>query len=364
MRNRHFVFFGFVKITKGICRATLIDLNTSRYKLIPLELFNVLEILKIRDIQETKIHFDNEFNEGIDLYINLLIKENWGFITDTPAFFPSISNEWNSYSKISNAIIEFKDIKFNSPFFTSDIPLQLSQLGCQALELRFLHFSDKLVVSKILELLSEITSLIQINIFYPFTDDLLFLTDTNSIEAKKIDTAFIYNSPTNKMEIFESFHRIIFTKSDLSSANVCGNIFRNSFTINIPNYTESQYHNSCLNQKISIDQNGEIKNCPSMITSYGNIKDTSLEKAVNKKGFKDLWNITKSKIGICKDCEFRDICTDCRAYLQDPNDIYSKPLKCGYDPYTNKWEDWTTNPLSKIGIEHYSLQELIKTTNE
>ncbi len=97
-----------------------------------------------------------------------------------------------------------------------------------------------------------------------------------------------------------------------------------------------------------------------MVESFGNIKDTTLEEALNKKGFKKYWNITKDQINICKDCEFRNICTDCRAYTQDPNDIYSKPLKCGYDPYTNVWEDWSTNPLSKMAIEHYSMQEMVK----
>ena len=50
--------------------------------------------------------------------------------------------------------------------------------------------------------------------------------------------------------------------------------------------------------------------------------------------FRMLWNINKDKIDVCKDCEFRYICTDCRAYIKDKRDIYSKPLKCNYDPYT------------------------------
>ena len=39
-----------------------------------------------------------------------------------------------------------------------------------------------------------------------------------------------------------------------------------------------------------------------------------------------------------KDCKFRYICTDCRAYLANPNDMYSKPLKCNYNPYSATWE--------------------------
>ena len=90
-----------------------------------------------------------------------------------------------------------------------------------------------------------------------------------------------------------------------------------------------------------------------MKESYGNIKDTTLEEVLNKKGFKKLWTIHKDKIKVCQDCEFRHICTDCRAYREDPEDIYSKPLKCGYSPYTNEWEEWSTNPLKQKAIKHY-----------
>jgi hypothetical protein len=35
--------------------------------------------------------------------------------------------------------------------------------------------------------------------------------------------------------------------------------------------------------------------------------------------------------------KFRYVCLDCRAYLSRPEDRYSKPAKCGYDPYTTQW---------------------------
>jgi len=31
------------------------------------------------------------------------------------------------------------------------------------------------------------------------------------------------------------------------------------------------------------------------------------------------------------------ILSDKRAYLTEPENIYSKPLKCGYNPYTGEW---------------------------
>lgn len=125
-------------------------------------------------------------------------------------------------------------------------------------------------------------------------------------------------------------------------------------------FAESKSYNSCLNRKISIDINGNIKNCPSMPQSFGNIRDTTLQEAIEHKDFKKYWSITKDQIDVCKDCEFRYICTDCRAYKENPEDDYSKPLKCGYSPYTNKWEEWSTNPLKQKAIEYYDMQELVK----
>lgn len=96
-----------------------------------------------------------------------------------------------------------------------------------------------------------------------------------------------------------------------------------------------------------------------MKESYGNIRDTTLLEALEKPGFKKYWNINKDQVEVCKDCEFR-IAADCGAYLEDPDNIRSKPLRCGDNPYTCKWEEWSTNPLKQKAIEHYGMQELVK----
>ncbi len=111
-----------------------------------------------------------------------------------------------------------------------------------------------------------------------------------------------------------------------------------------------------INQEVAFDD----LNCHSMKESYGNIRDTTLREALEKPDFKKYWNINKDQIKVCRDCEFRYICTDCRAYIEDPENIHSKPLKCGYSPYTCEREEWSTNPLKQKAIEHYGMQELVK----
>ena len=97
-----------------------------------------------------------------------------------------------------------------------------------------------------------------------------------------------------------------------------------------------------------------------MTESFGNINTVSLVDAVNHPDFKKYWNITKDQIEVCKDCEFRHICTDCRAFIEEPENQYSKSLKCGYSPYTNEWEEWSTNPLKQKAIEYYGMQALVR----
>jgi radical SAM protein with 4Fe4S-binding SPASM domain len=63
-----------------------------------------------------------------------------------------------------------------------------------------------------------------------------------------------------------------------------------------------------------------------------------LEDVIRTDRFQELWRINKDVVDVCRDCEFRYICTDCRAYTQTGG-YYSKPRKCNYDPYEAKWSD-------------------------
>jgi SPASM domain peptide maturase of grasp-with-spasm system len=98
-----------------------------------------------------------------------------------------------------------------------------------------------------------------------------------------------------------------------------------------------------LNRKVSIDSAGEIKNCPAMNKRYGNAADTALTNVLAQPEFRTVWDISKDQVETCCDCEFRYICTDCRALLRNPSNPLSKPLRCGYDPYSATWGDTTTS---------------------
>ena len=117
-------------------------------------------------------------------------------------------------------------------------------------------------------------------------------------------------------------------------ANNCGIINFESLSFGVETqFKINKKFNGCLYKKIAIDSKGNIKNCPYIINNF---QHNNLKDALTDDNFKKLWFIKKDDIEICKDCEFRYNCTDCRAFTIE-NDVYSKPLKCNYNPYTNEW---------------------------
>ena len=141
----------------------------------------------------------------------------------------------------------------------------------------------------------------------------------------------------NNKEI-SKFEQLINRKVNYFSAEYCGCVDKSLLIFNWMHFCESQHSNTCLNRKLCIDKDGYIKNCPSMKHHYGNISNTNIENVVNLPEFQKWWHIKKDDIDVCKDCEFRHMCTDCRAFIKDPENIYSQPAKCTYNPYICKWE--------------------------
>src|SRR5690606_33532331 len=109
----------------------------------------------------------------------------------------------------------------------------------------------------------------------------------------KIFKTVIYNA--ERYEVFDSDKEGWGNIFMLPICNIfpinCGIIETSYFTNDLQHITESQRHNTCLNRKIAIDAEGNIKNCPSMAKSYGNIKDTKLIDVVNNPEFQKLWYI-------------------------------------------------------------------------
>jgi len=333
--RRVFRLFANCVPVQGARRSTICDLQRGTYKLIPNGLYEILTEHRDKTLAEIKDVYDHEFDLEIDEYFQFLETAELGFWCDEPERFPELDLSWQAPQRITNAIVDIDD---SSQHDYRDIVRQLDDLGCTALQLRFFSSLPLSEVERVLEQ-TDGSRLRSIDLFVPFTPETSLTTLTGLCKRfQRISNIFVHSAPEVSKEKVDGLGSYVFFRQDVvDSPSCCGQIHPGYFVANLQTFTEARQHNSCLNRKISIDARGEIKNCPSMEKSFGKVGEVSLAEALAHRDFKKLWQINKDQIKICQDCEFRYICTDCRAYVTDAEDLYSKPSKCSYDPYTATW---------------------------
>ncbi|MDR6548529.1 SPASM domain peptide maturase of grasp-with-spasm system [Chryseobacterium rhizosphaerae] len=314
-----------------------------------MELYDVIEELKNKSIEDILSDYDNESKEIFQQYLDLLLEKEYGFITqnDWDKNFPPLSYEYKNYSSISDLFLELSDISV-----LEKIKQSVENLGIKYLVIHSKkHFSIEDFVRIDQTFSSSVVSGIEIFSPYHHSVDKDFIQELHKKTFRIHHLAF-YSCQKKPFVVKDEFKFIVSFTKDPITVSSCGKVDVKYFNTNLTKVIEAINHNSCLHKKIGIDIDGNIKNCPLMPANFGNINMHTLEQAINQHDFKKLWDVTKDKIEVCKDCEFRYICTDCRAFTEqshiDENGLdTSKPLKCGYDPYTNIWEDWSKNPLKK-----------------
>jgi len=355
-RDKNYKFFTDCIIVKGVRRAIVIDTTRGNFHFIPITLADLIAQNPIINYNRILKKINLEHIDVLNEYFDFLIHNEFLFECDKHEIsqFPDISIDWMLPSIIYNAVIDSPE-----NFIDSDLVSQLSNMNCRHIQLRF--FSNINNVSIIKELLMgfENSTIMTIDLFFnegkvPTYKELKSYYEL----SKRLNNIIIFGSKKNssiqmKNNFTTGFINYLSQKNynELS----CGNISQNYLAYNLKHFTEAQQHNTCLNRKISIDKNGYIKNCPSMAHHFGHISEVKLEDVVKNPEFTKYWTIKKDDITKCKDCEFRYICTDCRAYIENPNDLHSAPLKCGYNPYTCEWETWSTNPLKQQTAQKYGI---------
>ncbi|PIF44499.1 SPASM domain peptide maturase of grasp-with-spasm system [Chryseobacterium sp. 52] len=352
---RYFNLFSNIFITKGASRILISDLQRNISELYPIELYDIIEELDKNSIENIMKNYDEESKLIIHEYIKLLLEKEYGFITegDWDNNFPPLSYTFYEPNEISNIFIEI-----DNHSVLNTIKQSVENLNVKHLVI-YCHKKLSLQEFKDIDFMFSTSVLSGIQIFSPFHNEV----DENFINSlhqtvNRIYSLVFYSCskvPFKSRSIFR--FSLQFSRENLTLSS-CGKVDLKYFTTNFSKVSEAMNYNSCLHKKIGIDIHGNIKNCPLMGKSFGNIHEISLENAVTQPGFKNYWNVSKDKIEVCKDCEFRYVCTDCRAYTERTHinreelDT-SKPLKCGYDPYTGKWEVWSRNPLKQAAIGFY-----------
>lgn len=350
---------------RGAARSAFYDLTRHEIILFPTNYYLLLEHIvgkQVGDLLESIQSHPNK--EQVIGFLDFLDEKELIMLVDDPAEFPRIENSWDFPGLIQNAII---DVSAAIHDF-SRIFNELSALGCKYVQIR--SFSNLLTLSGCHALLENARhKLIEgIELILKYENDVSDESYVSFVKQHSMVTGLtVHSAPQAKYLLVDTVAPVIyegapsrqvyFTDQTIDSETHCGIITQKHLNpAAVTTFFETKSFNGCLNRKISVDAGGNIRNCPSMKDSYGNIRDNSLLEAVRAAGFKEKWGIAKDHISVCRDCEFRYACSDCRAYLENPDDALSKPLKCGYDPYTATWNEWSENPAKRATAKLYAIE--------
>lgn len=318
------------------------DLQNNAYFYVPNDLYTFLSEYDGRLINEILHDFEEGDKDTVMDYITFLLDRDLIFFTQNPDLFPPLSLEWDEPALVTNAIIDYWP---TSDFSWGHLLSELESVGCRDVQIRFYEEISNGKLEEILNIFDKrrIKSLELLIKYHRHLSD-KYLTSL-TISNLRIKTVFVHSSPKDLMHTIskpgfmeDGMGNIIYLKQKIENNLHCGNVSSLYFSINTKTFTESLKYNSCLNRKVGIDGDGSIKNCPSLEKIFGNIKTDKLVDIIARTEFQSVWSMSKDKIDVCKDCEHRYICTDCRAFTVG-NEYDGKPFKCKYDPYTALWKE-------------------------
>ncbi|PSK94189.1 grasp-with-spasm system SPASM domain peptide maturase [Taibaiella chishuiensis] len=334
--NEFFLLFSNCFLVKGPVQSTICDVYLNRYKIIPNLLYDILMELKNSPVNLI-LKQNEEEKEGILLYISRLLEDEWGHISPNKELFPPIEERWEHPFLLTNAILDYdKESTYN---ILSAIE-KIDKFKVEALQIRLF---DSVPFSFIEALYSQVskTSIEYVALLIPYSDGCEEFINSLHSKFSRIQKVTFHSSPLEKIVEVKNaityFSTHVFILTPVKDKTCCGVINPEYFNSNIHFYMETLKFNNCLNKKIGVDVTGYIRNCPSSETTFGSIDDTDIYDVVCNNHFTKFWHIKKEEIETCSVCEFRMICPDCRVYIENPSDIFSKPQKCSYDPYTATW---------------------------
>lgn len=321
---------------KGYNRSTIIDLNRQQSYFIPNSLYDLLIKHKNKSLGEVKKLYNDQESKIIRDYFRFLEDRELLNSSNDTHNFKKLILDWETPSIITNAIICYKRYLYNIKL----VYRELEKLGCEAIQVRLFEETSINELYTLTESLTE-SSIQEVEVILPYTHEYKSTSKLRKFFEKnvRVSRLLISGAPSRYTEVIhkEIGNTVSFIPGKITDNSFCGVIHPNNFSINTTFFTEAISHNTCLNRKISIDENGDIKNCPSMLKSFGNIKDTKLAEVLKNDEFTAAWSISKDSINVCRDCEHRYTCLDCRAYHSNERSNYH-PLKCNYNPYIAKWK--------------------------
>jgi len=327
MKKHYINIYSNCVLSKGYNRSIICDLQFSEYEYISNDLYDILEKSKYYSLEEIYNTIDTKNHKIVNEYIDFLVNKNYINISEK-RILQTDNNNTNTNKKevFTNAIIEIGENTDND-LFSKTIDF-LSELGVWAVQIIIKKTKNKKKYFNIIN--NSIFRHIEI-----ITNKSTYLS-INSLFDNRIHKVSIYEC-SKYDNIKSELYYITTTTDNLSEIkHKCGRVDLCKFHANIYFYNDYLIGNTCLYGKICINELGEIKRCLFSEEIYGNVRDK--ENLIRDPLFFKMASIRKDEIDICKDCEHRIMCMDCRLHIKDKENKYSAPKYCNYNPYNSKWD--------------------------
>lgn len=337
--SSYFILSSSCAMTKGYRRTLIQDFIRNYADFVSNEYYELCTLLNRHKVSEIMEMVDKKSRTHFFEFIDFMLEKEYAFLTEDISLFPPISTKLDdSYQQITDAIIEI-DEEYSDIDMVKNFLGELNSVRCRDVQFRLFSFSGFSLLKKIAELIRNY----ELNYVEIHVDNSSFVTYKECckilFEYAQISNIFLYNAPISSAKDYYErgegnvdmqLGSVIYIEDKLDSSK-CGII--NKYCQVYGNrrfFLMSKDYNSCLFKKVTLDRNGMVKNCPSLPETYD--LSLGLSNIIKSPDFRKYWNIKKEDIEVCKDCEFRYNCLDCRAHTIGRK-TYSKPASCMYNPY-------------------------------
>jgi len=338
MENRYFHLYSSIKFTRGKYRSLVLDMQHNYWVKVPNSFVEVLEMAQNEGLKVVYSTFNEEI-EILEEYFSFALKKGWGrWFNEKSAIFNEIGESYHSYERIETSLIDISK-ETNLDWVLRFIEL-LDLFHCHHVEFRFLDSKSTTYIESILDKVASsnikcVTLCLSKNNFIDEERVKKLIT-----EEGRIIEVYFYNNKIERVVRFKQASIYSLT-SKAVEIDKCGVIQQNKFIVNPRFYRLSEEKNSCLYKKLSLTYDGIVCICPSVksgVLGYMSHLDSSdVESFLSSMEYMKLSDSKKSEIHVCRDCEFRNCCLDCRGHKSN-SDLFTKPKFCSYSPKTEKWE--------------------------
>lgn len=282
---------------KGRTRSSICDLGRKSFTYVPNALHEILTRFQDRNVKELGKIYKAPLR--IRSYLDFLENEGLGFYTEEPEQYPRIPLQWHRPEMILVAELQIADRFEDHHLKVLD---ELEQLQCKHVEITAL---DPIPVEELegLFALFSGSGFRTIDILLPFhPSHPLDRTLELRANTPEFNILVFYGAPKR---IRKRDDHLFWTPLGIEELKGKESPPFEHLIVNKEFFLESLEHNPYYNRKVSIDENGNVKNAIEHQRSFGRVGEEALSKIIAKEEFRELWYASNDKVEDVMDWELR-----------------------------------------------------------